>query len=116
MTLTKIELKEFATGLKKIKYQNVLHEVKLEYCKDDDGTVYINVNTIKIKKAERCKGYGNIIMQDIIRFANSHNVRIELYASIIFGSEICRLIKFYEKLGFVKVIEDKDNLMIHSFN
>lgn len=112
--LTKIALKEFASYLKNVQYKNVLRVIKLEYCTDDDNNVYIHLNIIKIKKASQNQGYGSLIMSDIIRFANKHNVRIELYASIIFGSEISRLYKFYERFGFVKVVNDPDHKMIYN--
>ena len=56
--LTKTELKQFCVELKKIKYKNVLHEVKLEHNVDDDGTVYVHLNVIKIKKPSRNLGWG----------------------------------------------------------
>jgi GNAT superfamily N-acetyltransferase len=114
MALTKIALKEFVSYLKNIQYKNVLRVLKLEYCTDENGTVYIHLNIIKIKKPFQCKGYGSLIMSDIIRFANDHNVKIELYASVIFGSELQRLYRFYERLGFVKIANDTDHKMVYN--
>jgi GNAT superfamily N-acetyltransferase len=112
--LTKIALKEFVSYLKNVQYKNVLRVLKLEYCTDDDNTVFLHLNIIKIKKPFQCKGYGSQIMSDIVRFANNNNVRIELYASTIFGSELQRLYKFYSKFGFTKVVNDKDHKMIYN--
>lgn len=109
--LTKTELKQFCVELKKIKYNNVLHEVKLEHNTDDDGTVYVHLNVIKIKKPQRNLGWGTIIMKDIVQFADEQNVRLELYASNIFGSDTERLYGFYQRQGFSRIIDDKDGKM-----
>ena len=109
--LTKTELKQFCVELKKIKYKNVLHEVKLEHNVDDDGTVYVHLNVIKIKKPSRNLGWGTKIMKDIVQFADEQNVRLELYASNIFGSDTERLFGFYQRQGFSRIIGDKDGKM-----
>jgi ribosomal protein S18 acetylase RimI-like enzyme len=109
--LTKTELKQFCVELKRNKYINVLHEVKLEHNTDDDGTIYVHLNVIKIKKPERNLGWGTKIMSDIVKFADEQNVRIELYASNIFGSNTERLFEFYERQGFSRIIGDRDGKM-----
>lgn len=109
--LTKIALRLFSSDLKKVKYPGVLHEIKLEHCTDADGCIYIHLNTIKIKTPERNQGWGTLVMSDILKFADTQNVRVELYASVIFGSDIQRLLEFYERLGFTKITDDKDNKM-----
>jgi len=111
-TLSKIALRKFSTELKKVKYKHVLHELRLEYCTDDNGYVFIHINVIKIKKPEQQKGWGTQVMYDILRFADEHNVRLELYVSNAFGSSIERLYRFYGKLGFIWVTGDKDGKMI----
>ena len=109
--LTKVALREFCVDLKKVRYKNVLHEIKLEHNVDDDGTVYVHLNVIKIKKPERNLGWGTKIMYDIVNFADEQNVRLELYASGIFGAEVQRLYGFYERQGFKRIIGDKDGKM-----
>jgi GNAT superfamily N-acetyltransferase len=110
--LTKIVLKQFCSYLKQDKYKGIVQEVKIEYCTDDDDTVYIHLNTIKIKKPKRNQGYGTKVLVDIVNFADKYNVRVQLYASNIFGSDVNRLYEFYERRGFARIVEDKDGLMI----
>lgn len=95
--LTKIVLKQFCTYLRRDKYKNVLQQLKIEYCTDDNGTVFIHLNIIQIKTRQKNQGWGSKIMSDIIKFADDQNVRIELYASNVFGSDVNRLYKFYEQ-------------------
>jgi GNAT superfamily N-acetyltransferase len=111
-TLTKIAVKKFSTYLKRDKYKHVLHELKLEYCTDDQDLVFIHINVIRIKKPEQQKGYGTEVMYDILKFADSYNVRLELYVSNAFGSSMERLYRFYGNLGFIWITGDKDGKMI----
>lgn len=110
--LTKIVLKQFCTYLRRDKYKNVLQELKVEYCTDDDGTPYLHLNVIKIKSRQRSQGWGSKVMSDIINFADKQNVRVELYASNIFGSNVNRLYGFYQRQGFTRIPEDKDGKML----
>ena len=113
MELTKKTLKEFCTYLKQVKYKGIVQEVKMEYNMDDNSKeVFIHLNTIKIKTRMRNQGYGSKVLNDIIEFADSHNVRIQLYASGIFGSTVDRLYGFYERQGFTRIADDKDGLMV----
>ena len=45
-----------------------------------------------------------------MKYAEENNMYIKLWATDIFGADIKRLIKFYEKMGF-KII-DRDNNMV----
>ena len=111
--LTKKTLKEFCTYLKKEKYNGIVQEIKLEYCTDDnDNTIFIHLNTIKIKKLKRNQGWGSKILTDIVQFADKYNVKIQLYASNIFGSTVDRLYGFYQRQGFTRIVDDKDGLMV----
>jgi GNAT superfamily N-acetyltransferase len=102
-------LKEYCTYLKKVLYKGILQNLKLEYCTDDGE--YIHLILIVIKRSQRNKGYGSLIMSDIIKFANEHNVRIKLWATAGYGSDIDRLNEFYKKLGFI--LEKNNNILYH---
>jgi GNAT superfamily N-acetyltransferase len=98
--MDKAELKEFTLYLKKKKYLGIIQNLKLEY-NTDKKTPHIYLSLIQIKKIYRCQGYGSLVMQDIIDFANIHQLEIWLYATNIYGSDLERLYQFYMKLGFV---------------
>lgn len=98
--LTHIELSEFVSYLKKEKYKNLIQDLKLELCTDDKGD-YIVLNIIKIKKSQQNKGYGSAVMYDLCKFADDHNVRIWLFPTDIYGSDLKRLFQFYRRHGFV---------------
>jgi GNAT superfamily N-acetyltransferase len=105
-------LKEFADFLIKIRYKNVLKELKLDTWQDDDG-MYICLNVILIKKSARNKGNGSLILKDIVQFADLHNVRVKLYCTNLYGADLQRLYKFYERHGFVLIKKDNDGHMIY---
>jgi GNAT superfamily N-acetyltransferase len=105
-------LNQFRLFLIKTKYKNVLKELTLEHCTDDDG-MYIMLNCIQIKKSQRNKGYGSAVMSEIVQYADSHNVRIRLYVTDLFGSDLKQLYEFYRKHGFVLIKTDNDGHMIY---
>lgn len=120
MELSQEILKEYSSYLKNVKYKGIVQDVKLEHCTDIDdnnlnkGDHHIILRIIRIRKSQRNKGYGSIVLKDIISLANSYNVRIVLYASEKYGSELNGLYKFYEKHGFVQSINDPDHKMIYN--
>jgi GNAT superfamily N-acetyltransferase len=120
MELTQQILKEYSSYLKNIKYKGIVQDVKLEHCTDIDddnlieGDQYIILRLIRIRKPMRNKGFGSIVLKDIINFADRYNVRIVLYASEKYGSSITGLYRFYSKFGFTKVVNDKDHKMIYN--
>jgi GNAT superfamily N-acetyltransferase len=103
-------LNDFTKVLIKTKYKNKIQELKLEYCTDADGD-YINLNVIRIKASQQNKGYGNAVMSEIVQLADSHNVRVRLFATNLWGAELKRLYGFYKKLGFV-LIKNKEDVNI----
>jgi GNAT superfamily N-acetyltransferase len=105
-------LDERISYLKKIKYKNIISDLKLEHCTDEDGE-YIYLVCIKIKKSQQLKGYGGAAMSEVIQLADQHNVRIRLYATNIFGAELKRLYGFYQKLGFILIKKTNDGEMIY---
>jgi GNAT superfamily N-acetyltransferase len=105
-------LDEFISYLKKIKYKNLIQDLRLEYCTDDEG-IFIYLVCIKIKKSQQKKGYGNAIMGEIIQLADSHNVRIKLWVTDIFGVDLKVLYEFYKKHGFFLIKKDNDGHMIY---
>lgn len=91
-------LNEFSFYLKKNKYRNKIQELILIDCTNNG---FIIINLIKIKKSQRCKGYGSLVMYDICQFADSHNVQIKLWATNEYGSDLKRLYEFYKRHGFL---------------
>ena len=112
MELNQNVLDEFVTYLKKDKYKNKIQELKLEYCTDEHGA-YIYLICIKIKKSQKQKGYGSTVMSEIIKLADIHNVRIKLWVTNIFGSDLKRLYGFYQKFSFVLIKDLNDGHMIY---
>ena len=100
------------TSYLKTKYKNKIQTLKLEYCADASGE-YIYLVCIKIKKSSKERGYGSLIMYAVIKLADKHNVRIKLYATNIFGADLTRLYKFYQRLGFVLIGSDKIGEMLY---
>jgi GNAT superfamily N-acetyltransferase len=119
MELTKDILKQYCLYLKNVKYKGIVQDVKLEHCTDiDDNNLiesdhHIILRLIRIRKPTRNKGYGSIVLNDVINLADSYNVRIVLYASEKYGSQIQGLYKFYLKHNFVLIKNDADKKMIH---
>jgi GNAT superfamily N-acetyltransferase len=105
-------LDAFSSYLKKDKYKNIVHQLKLEHCTDDNGD-YIYLLSIQIKKSQREKGYGSAVMSELINLADQHNVRIRLYATNIFGAELKRLYEFYRKHNFVLIKKCNDGEMLY---
>ena len=103
MELTQDILKKYSSYLKNIKYKGIVQDVKLEHCTDIDddnineGDQHILLRLIRIRKSMRNKGFGSIVLKDIITFASNYNIRIILYVSEKYGSEIKGLYRFYEK-------------------
>lgn len=112
--LTQEQLDNFVTHLKKEKYKNKIQELKLELCTDDNGK-YIYLVLIKIKSSQRNKGIGSAIMYNICNLADEKNVRVRLYATDIYGSELKRLYEFYRKHDFVLIKNNniKDGEMLY---
>jgi len=111
-TLNQNVLDEHISYLKKVKYKNIISDLKLEYCTDEDGS-YIYLVCLKIKKSQQLKGYGGAAMSDVLQVADKHNVRIRLYATNIFGAELKRLYSFYQRQGFFLVKKCNDGEMLY---
>ena len=90
----------------KIKYKSILQTIKMEIIVDDSGEKQLRLITIIIKKSQRNKGYGNIIMSDITSFGDEYQIPIVLKATNIYGSDLNRLLDFYIKCGFFLIGED----------
>lgn len=105
-------LDDFIFYLKKVKFKNILQELNLEYCTDDQGD-YIYLLLIKIKKSQRNKGYGGVILDSIVQLADEHNVRIRLYVTDIYGTELKVLYEFYKKHGFFLIKNNNDGHMLY---
>ena len=64
-----------------------------------DGGVY-ELCEIYIKSSFRNLGYGTKILTEIIEICDRDQINMVLEASDDFGSDLSRLIKFYERFGF----------------
>lgn len=102
--------------LKKIKYKNILQELKLEYTIDEppeDPEPYIYLVLIKIKKSQQCKGYGSAVMSEVCRLADEYHINIILFATNLFGADLKRLYTFYRKHGFVLIKKNNDGKFVY---
>ena len=98
-------------------YVGIIEELQFEYVDDEpDSEPYLYLVLIKIKKKYRNQGYGAIIMEEIVQFADDHNETIILFASTLFGSDLKRLYKFYRQFGFVLKRNEVDNKMVREPN
>lgn len=111
MKLNQQILDEFILFLKKEKYRNLIQDLKLEYCTDDG--IYIYLVLIKIKKSQRKKGYGSVILSEIVQLADKYNVRVKLYVTNIYGTDLNVLYEFYKKHGFFLIKENNDGYMLY---
>ncbi len=105
-------LDDFSSYLKKDRYKNKIQDLRLEYCTDNDGN-YIYLVCIKVKKSQQKNGFGSVIMDDIVQFADKHNVRIRLWVTDIFGTPLKVLYGFYKKHGFVLVESFSNGHMVY---
>ena len=110
--LTQEILDELVSYLKRDKYKNKIHDLQLDHCTDEQGD-YIHLIIIRIKKSQMNCGYGSAIMSEIVQVADDHNVRIKLWASNIYRSDLKRLYGFYGKHGFILDTTEKDGNMTY---
>lgn len=66
-----------------------------------EADTYIYLEGIKVKHSFRNKGYGTTVLKRLIYYANRTNKVILLEATDSMGSDLNRLIKFYERFGFI---------------
>jgi GNAT superfamily N-acetyltransferase len=97
--ITQQILKDFQTIVRK-KYKGIVQEIVLEHCTDKQGD-YINFNVLRIKPNNQNKGYGSLILSEVLRLADVENVRIRLLPTNLWGSDLKRLKQFCQKHGFV---------------
>jgi len=112
MSLNQVVLDELMFKLKKVKYKNILREIKLEHCTDNDGD-YIHLICINIKKSQRNKGYGSVVLSEVIQLADKYSVRIKLWVTDVFGSELKRLYGFYRRFRFILIKTENDGNMLY---
>ena len=111
-TLNQNVLDEYSSYLRN-KYKNIIKQIELDECTDEEGRWYIYLVNITIKKSQRNKGYGSAVMSEITALADKYNVRIRLYATNIFGAELKRLYGFYRKHGFILIKKCNDGEMMY---
>lgn len=113
-TLNQNVLDEFTEFLIKNKYKNILKQLKLDHCTDDNnGTEHIRLVVIQIKDSQKEKGYGSAVMSEIVQLADKYNVQVHVMATNLFGADINRLYGFYKKHGFVLIKKNKFGHMIY---
>ncbi len=103
-------LNKFVYFLKKEKYANAIQDLSLEYCTDSHGG-YMQLLLIRMKARMKNQGWGSAVMSDIIRFANEHNVRVKLWITDVYGSDLKRLKVFYKRNGFHSI--PNNNMIYH---
>lgn len=103
--MDQIVLNDFTAELKKVKYKNIIQDLKLNFVTDD--CTYIYLSLIRIKKSQQNKGWGSAVMSELIKLADTENVQLRLYATDIYGAELRRLYGFYRKHGFI--LENESN-------
>lgn len=98
--VTQALLTKFSLDLRK-KYPNIIQNLCL-IIKDcpDSNVRYIELVYVKIKKSQRCKGYGSIVLSGITRLADELNVQVRLTPAAMYGVDIQALYGFYLKSGF----------------
>lgn len=99
--VTDKEIFDFQHKLINFKYKNILQQLMLEQCPVEDRLIWLKL--IKIKKSQRRKGYGDAVIDDIIQFADIHNVRVKLWITDIYGTDKRVLSEFYKKHGFTLI-------------
>jgi GNAT superfamily N-acetyltransferase len=112
-TFNQDKVKEFVTYLKKVKYKNILQNLKLLYI-TDNGCPHLYLEIIRIRKPARNQGYGSKVMKDIVRFADKNNVQIRLYALGIYGSDLKRLYIFYRRFGFFLIKNNRNGHFVRN--
>jgi GNAT superfamily N-acetyltransferase len=110
-----IEDEELDSFVKSIetKYKNELKSIMIDHRIDEKGMDYLYFILLEIKKESKNKGLGRSIIQEVIDYANKHNFLIKIWVCPILGSDEKRLTKFYENLGFIKVEDEKYNMIYH---
>lgn len=99
--VTDKEIFDFQHELINSKYKNILQQLMLEQCVVEDRLIWLKL--IKIKKSQRRKGYGDAVIDDIISFADTNNVRIKLWTTDVYGVDKRALQEFYKKHGFTLI-------------
>ena len=77
----------------------------VEYEIDEHGKEVI-LDLIRVQEEKRGKGYGKWFMRELCRLADETRKEIKLTPSNELGSDLTRLIRFYQSFGFVSVGEE----------
>ena len=109
-------LNDFQLFLSNVRFKNKIEEIALEHCTDEQGD-FINFNVLRIKKSQQNKGFGSMILSDVVELADHYNVRVKLLVTNLWGSEILRLQAFCSKQGFVinktDTLYDQDKMIYY---
>ena len=74
-------------------------------CLTEHGKEVI-LDLIRVQEEKRGKGYGKWFMRELCRLADETRKEIKLTPSNELGSDLTRLIRFYQSFGFVSVGEE----------
>lgn len=98
--LYKTSFKSINSNLKQVK-SKLQHKypVKINLSIGFEPT-YIELAMIFVKSSFRNKGIATSVMNELIEFANTEKINIRLLPSNIFGSDLLKLIEFYQRFGF----------------
>jgi len=103
------KLQTHISYLKNILYKNKISQLSANIESDAAGE-FIDLFLIKIKPSQQNKGYGAAVMDSIISFADTYNVRIKIQLNTYVDKT--RLIEFYRKHKFV-LIKNGDFDMVY---
>ena len=73
--------------------------VKINFSVGFDAS-YFYISMIVVNQKSRNMGVATKVINNVIEFANSNELNIRLLPSNVFGSDLIRLIEFYESFGF----------------
>jgi GNAT superfamily N-acetyltransferase len=74
--------------------------IVLKFYKTPEKHIYLH--KISLPEQYKNKGIGTQIMNILCQFSDNNKIDIMLEPTDSFGSDLSRLIKFYESFGFVK--------------
>jgi hypothetical protein len=99
MQFTPIDLTNAVLELRNDIYEQYKITLNMEYDDMDNGII---IDTLEKRKPKN-DAAGAFAMWKVTSFADKHGLDIDLIASESYGTELGKLIKFYEGFGFRKV-------------
>lgn len=87
-------------GLKQLVESHAPNFKQLEVVAHDLGYPVVNVEMIVVKEDRRNQGIGDAFLSALCRWADENGVRLALTPSVVYGSKILRLRRWYIRHGF----------------